>query len=177
MILIRGAEVYDPANEINGKTRDIWVEGERIIPTPIEPGNPEIIDGKGFIVAPAGIEIHTHVAGYGINTARHFLIGDPDKLDLLIPPAKTAAQRYLSLGYTTVFDAASSPIMARFTSNDLQEMAGIDRGTFTQLGDHLLLLKALARGSPEEIRDTFAWLLNISGGYAVKLVNPGGGIT
>jgi len=140
MILIRGAEVYDPAHGINGQVRDLWVDGERIAPAPLEPGTPEVIDGSGTILAPAGVEIHTHVAGYGLNSARRFLAGDPALLDLLTPSAETAAERYLSLGYTTVFDAASSPLMARLTSNDLQRMAGLDRGTFTQLGDHRLLL-------------------------------------
>jgi len=176
MILIRGAEVYDPANGVNGQVRDLWVDGDRIAPAPPEPGTPEVIDGSGTILAPAGVEIHTHVAGYGLNSARRFLAGDPALLDLLTPSAETAAERYLSLGYTTVFDAASSPLMARLTSNDLQRMAGLDRGTFTQLGDHRLLLQALAGGDLQEVRDTLAWLLRVSGGYAVKLVNPGGGV-
>jgi len=176
MILIRGAELYDPAHGINGQVRDLWVNGERIAPAPSEPGTPDVIDGSGTILAPAGVEIHTHVAGYGLNAARRFLVGDPALLDLLTPSAETAAQRYLSLGYTTVFDAASSPLMARSTSNDLQRMVGLDRGTFTQLGDHLLLLQTLARGDMQEVRDILAWLLHVAGGYAVKLVNPGGGI-
>jgi formylmethanofuran dehydrogenase subunit A len=176
MILIRGAEIYDPAHDMNGQIRDLWVEGEQIVAAPPEFGSPEVIDGSGTILAPAGVEIHTHVAGYGLNAARRFLIGDPVLLDLLTPSAETAAQRYLALGYTTVFDAASSPLMARFTFNDLQRMSGLDRGTFTQLGDHRLLLQALAGGDLQELRDTLAWLLHVSGGYAVKLVNPGSGL-
>ena len=176
MILIRGAEIYDPAHGINGQVRDLWVDGEQVSSTPLEPGTPDVIDGNGTILAPAGVEIHTHVAGYGLNSARRFLVGDPVLLDLLTPPAETAARRYLALGYTTVFDAASSPLMARFTSTDLESMTGVDCGTFTQLGDHHLLLQALAGGDMQEVRDTLAWLLHVSGGYAVKLVNPGGGI-
>lgn len=176
MILIRGAEVYDPAHGFNGQIRDLWVDGDRIVPTPSAYGTPSVIDASGTILAPAGVEIHTHVAGYGLNSARRFLSGDPASLDLLVPSAETAAGRYLALGYTTVFDAASSPLMARFTSDDLQRMTGLDRGTFTQLGDHHLLLQALAGGDLQEVRDTLAWLLHVAGGYAVKLVNPGGGV-
>ena len=176
MILIRGAEVYDPANGLNGQVQDVWVDGERIAPAPHSEVQHQYIDGRGTILAPAGVEIHTHVAGYGLSAARRFQAGNPAALDLLTPSAKTAAQRYLALGYTTVFDAASSPLMARLTSNDLQQMTVLDRGTFTQLGDHRLLLNALAHGNRQEVRDTLAWLLRISGGYAIKLVNPGGGI-
>ncbi len=176
MILIRGAELYDPAHGINGRIQDLWVDGEHISVAPAEFGTPDIIDGSGTILAPAGVEIHTHVAGYGLNAARRFMVGDPALLDTLTPSADIAAQHYLSMGYTTVFDAASSPLMARITSNDLLKMTGLDRGTFTQLGDHRLLLKSLAGGDLQELRDTLAWLLQVAGGYAVKLVNPGGGI-
>jgi len=176
MILIRGAEVFDPARSPNGQVRDLWVDGERIVPAPEQPGKYEVIEAGGMILAPAGIEIHSHVAGYALNAARRFLVADPEALQLLTPSARAAAGRYLALGYTTVFDAASSPLYARATHADLQSMAGVDRGTYTLMGDHLLLLQALARGDPGELRDTLAWLLQVSGGYAVKLVNPGGGI-
>jgi formylmethanofuran dehydrogenase subunit A len=176
MIVVRGAQVYDPAHSVDGEVRDVWVDGAHIIPAPPEDAVAEVIDGRGCILAPAAVEIHTHVAGYSLNAARRFLVGDPARLDLLAPSAESAARRYLSLGYTTVFDAASSPLLARLASNDLQHMAGVDRGTFTQLGDHRLLLHSLAKGDLPAARDTLAWLLQAAGGYAVKLVNPGGGL-
>ncbi|MBI4731642.1 MAG: formylmethanofuran dehydrogenase subunit A [Chloroflexi bacterium] len=176
MILIRGAEIYDPAHGIDGEVRDLWLDNGRIIAPPQEGAEPQVIDGRGMIVAPAGVEIHAHVAGYGLNAARRFLLPDAAALDLLTPPAKEAAERYLCLGYTTVFDAASSPLFARSTLADLESMQVLDRGTYTLMGDHLLLLKALAAGDRGNIRDTLSWLLQVSGGYAVKLVNPGGGI-
>jgi formylmethanofuran dehydrogenase subunit A len=175
MIVIRGAEIYDPAHNVNGLIQDVWVDNGCIIETPPNPGTHEIIDARGCLLAPAGVEIHTHVAGAGLNAARRFMLGDPSQLDLLTPPAEVAAQRYIALGFTTVFDAASSPLLARQTSNDLHRMNGVDRGTFTQVGDHRLLLHALARGDRTEVRDVLFWLLRIAGGYAVKLVNPGSG--
>jgi len=74
------------------------VDGEHISAAPPEFGTPDIIDGSGTILAPAGVEIHTHVAGYGLNAARRFMIGDPALLDLLAPSADIAAQHYLSMG-------------------------------------------------------------------------------
>ncbi len=176
MILIRGAEVYDPAQGLKGEVRDLWVDGECIVPAPENPPEYQVIEAKGMILAPAGVEIHSHVAGYSLNAARRFLSSDPETMQLLTPQAQVAAGRYLSLGYTTVFDAASSPLYARVTHSDLTSMSGVDRGTYTLMGDHLLLLQALARNDPDELRDTLAWLLQVSGGYAIKLVNPGGGI-
>ncbi len=180
MIVLRGGQVYDPANGVEGETRDLWIDGERIAAAPDgaaqSAADHTVIDTRGLVVAPAGVEIHTHVAGYGLNAARRFLQGSQEALRLLAPPAAQAAADYLATGYTTVFDAASSPLYARFTHTDLQRMAGLDRGTYTLMGDHTLLLQALAGGSRVEVRDVIAWLLQVSGGYAVKLVNPGAGL-
>ncbi len=176
MILIHGAEIYDPAHGINGQVGDLWVDGEKIVPPPVEPGPEQVIDATGMILAPAGIEIHTHVAGSGLNTARCFLSDNPASLDSLAPPAQIAAGRYLALGYTTIFDAACPPLMASLTMGDFRQMTGIDRGCYTQLGDHRLLLQSLAKSDLPQVRAVLAWLLRRSGGYAVKLVNPGSGI-
>jgi formylmethanofuran dehydrogenase subunit A len=175
MIVIRDAEVFDYAHGINGTIRDVWVDGQYIAAPPEEPSGYEEIDGKGCILAPAGVEIHSHIAGYGLDSIRQFLSNNFADLDSLAPSPDTIAERYLKLGYTTIFDAASSPLLSLTTHRDLDRMRGVDRGTYTLMGDHALLLEALASGNAAEIRDTIAWLLKLSGGYAVKLVNPGSG--
>ncbi len=180
MIVVRGGQVYDPANGIDGEFRDLWIAGERITAAPPEPeqatGRQTVIDAHGLFVAPAAVDIHTHVAGYGLNAARRFWPGNPEMQRLLAPPADQAAADYLSMGYTTVFDAASSPFYASRAHVDLRRMPSLDRGTYTLMGDHRLLLKILAGGSRNEARDMIAWLLQVSGGYAVKLVNAGAGL-
>jgi formylmethanofuran dehydrogenase subunit A len=175
MIVIQGAEVYDYAHGIQGAVQDVWVEGERIIKAPENPAKYDVIDGRGCIVAPAGIEIHSHFAGYGMDSIRQFLSSNSAALDTLAPSPENVTERYLKLGYTTLFDAASSPLLSLGTHQDMDRMNIVDRGTYTLMGDHALLLDALTSGNAPEIRDTIAWLLKISGGYAVKLVNPGAG--
>lgn len=176
MIVIRGGELYDPAHGVEGEARDLWVDQGHIVPAQATAGNAEIMDARGMIVAPAGVEIHTHVAGSGLNAARRFLLNDCGTLDALANQARFAAEQYLCLGYTTVMDAASAPLFARSTMADLQQMEVVDRGTYTLMGDNRMLLEALADDDRNRIRDTLAWLLEASGGYAVKLVNPGGGL-
>ena len=173
MIVIRGAEVYDPAHGIRGEVRDVWIDGDRIVASPQSPEEFQVLDAHGCFIAPAGVEIHTHVAGYGLNAARRFLLGQEIESDSLLPSARVAAQRYLELGYTTVMDAASSPLFSRSTLSDLQNMPGVDCGSYTLMGDHKLLLKSLETGNMQYMQDMIAWLLLVSGGYAVKLVNPG----
>ncbi len=175
MIVIRGAEVYDYAHGIHGVVQDVWVDGEHIVDAPKNPAKYDVIDGKGCVLAPAGVEIHSHFAGYGLDFIRQFLSSNSVALDTLASSPETAAERYLKLGYTTLFDAASSPLLSLTTHQDLDRMMVVDRGTYTLMGDHKQLLSALAKGDASEIRDTIAWLLQVSGGYAVKLVNPGAG--
>ena len=31
MLVIKGGQVYDPINGINGETKDIWIEGGKIV--------------------------------------------------------------------------------------------------------------------------------------------------
>ncbi|NPV56145.1 MAG: formylmethanofuran dehydrogenase subunit A [Anaerolineae bacterium] len=176
MLVIRGAQRYNPAQGTQAQIGDLWVDGERIIPPPQQAGDVEVIDAHGKIVAPAGIEIHTHVAGYPLNAARRFLLANPDHAQGLLPTPQAAAERYLRMGYTTVFDAAMSPLFARHTQYDLNQMTQLDRGTYTQIGDYRQMMTALAVGDIAYVRDLIAWLVRITGGYAVKLVNPGGGL-
>jgi formylmethanofuran dehydrogenase subunit A len=126
-----------------------------------------------MIVAPAGVELHTHVAGAALNAARMLFLGQPDLENVLLPAASEAARRYLNMGYTTVMEAAMPSLLAWQTHADLEQMANLSRGAFTNLGDHSLLIAAAAKRDSRKLQDVIAWLLEITGGYAVKLVNPG----
>ncbi|MEL7643883.1 MAG: hypothetical protein AAGU25_07220, partial [bacterium] len=74
MIVIRCAEVYNPARGYAAQSGDLWIEDGRII-TPRPDVIPEqVIDARGMIIAPAGVEIHTHVTGYPLSLARRFTL-------------------------------------------------------------------------------------------------------
>lgn len=175
MIVIRGGKVYDPAAGVEGEIRDIWIEDGRIVEVTEHGECAQVIDADGMIVAPAGVEIHAHVAGAQLTAARGLAAGQEDVLNSLLPTPEQAAESYLMLGYTTIFDAAMPPLFSRQTQSDLENMDGVDRGSFTLMGDHILLRQAAIRKDTQGLKDAMAWLLHVSGGYAVKLVNPGGG--
>jgi len=175
MIVIRGAELYNPARGFAPQKGDLWIDGGRIIQPSLSAVPDQVIDARGMIIAPAGVEIHTHIAGYPLSLARRFLLTEGVRDNRLLPSPQEAACKYLKLGYTTVFDAATSPMYALSSYLDMQQMKGIDRGTFILAGDYHLLLQALARNDLQYASDFLAWLVARSGGYAVKLVNPGGG--
>ena len=69
---IAGGTVYDPANGIDGQVRDIWIAGSRIVEPPTDPEvkPTRIIDARGLVVMPGGVDMHCHIVGPKVNTAR-----------------------------------------------------------------------------------------------------------
>ena len=68
---IVGGAVYDPANGIDGEVRDICVADGRIVAD--LPAGAPILDARGMVVMPGGVDIHSHVASSSCNHARRLL--------------------------------------------------------------------------------------------------------
>ena len=186
---ISGGTVYDPANQVDGEVRDICVEEGRIVAS--LPDAAPTLDVRGMIVMPGGVDIHSHLASSSCNHARRLLpeeraadpVRAPDLTDDTIPRSGTGGTvpstfttgyRYAGLGYTTVFDAAVAPLMARHSHAELEDTPCVDGGIFILLGNDEYLLRQVAAGERDRARDYAAWLLGSTGGYAIKIVNPGG---
>ena len=69
---IAGGTVYDPANGIDGQVRDIWIAGGKIVAPPADPEirPTRVIDARGLVVMPGGVDMHCHIVGSKVNTAR-----------------------------------------------------------------------------------------------------------
>jgi len=91
-----------------------------------------------------------------------------------VPTTFTTGYRYAGLGYTTVFDAAVAPLLARHSHAELDDTPCVDGGIFVLMGNDEYLLRQVAAGERERARDYAAWLVSSTGGYAIKVVNPGG---
>lgn len=187
---ITGGSVYDPANGIDGAVGDICIADGRIVDD--VPASAPRLDARGMIVMPGGVDTHAHIAGGAVNVARRLLpedhARDPAGAPVLDDPASvprsgsggtvpstfTTGYRYAGLGYTTVFDAAVAPLMARLAHAQLDDTPIIDAGFFALLGNDEFLLRQIDAGERERAREYAAWLLASSGAYAIKLVNPGG---
>jgi formylmethanofuran dehydrogenase subunit A len=187
---IAGGHVHDPANDVEGEVRDICIEDGRIVAH--LPATAPSLDARGMVVMPGGVDIHAHVAGSSVNLARRLLPEErsldpapwPPHLDPATPPRSgsggtvpstfTTGYRYAGLGYTTVFDAATAPIHARLSHAELDDTPIVDGGFFVLLGNDELLLRLVAAGERERAREYAGWLLGATGGYAIKIVNPGG---
>ena len=186
---IAGGTVHDPANQIDGEVRDIYVEDGRIVAS-LPDGTPTL-DAHGMIVMPGGVDIHSHLASSSCNHARRLLPEEhavdpapaPDLREGLsprsgtggtVPSSFTTGYRYAGLGYTTAFDAAVAPLMARHSHAELEDTPCLDGGIFVLMGNDEYLLRQVATGERERARDYAAWLVGSTGGYAIKIVNPGG---
>ncbi len=186
---IAGGTIYDPANHVDGVVGDICVADGRIVPD--VGAGATLIDATGMVVMPGGVDIHSHVAGSGVNMARRLSPdehdADPADAPLLVdgghgrsgsggtvPTAFTTGYRYAGLGYTTVFDAAVAPLLARTAHADFDDTPIVDGGFFVLMGNDDYLLHLIAAGELESAREYAAWLLGAAGGYAIKIVNPGG---
>jgi formylmethanofuran dehydrogenase subunit A len=181
--------VYDPANGIDGRVQDLWIEDGRLIAPPADPRAraDRTLDAAGLVVMPGGIDMHCHIAGPKVNIARKMR---PEEKRAAEPVRRTATTRsgtlgsvpstfatgykYAALGYTTAFDAAIGPLAARHAHEELEDTPAIDKGFYVLMGNNHYILQALQDGEPERLRAFVAWLLGAAKGYAPKLVNPGG---
>jgi formylmethanofuran dehydrogenase subunit A len=186
-IRITGGRVHDPANGVDGEIRDVCIEGGQIVS---EVG-PEArrIDARGMVVMPGGVDIHAHIAGPKVNAARKLTPderrGDPlERTELLrsgtgglVPSTFATGYRYSLLGYTTVVEAAAPPLAARQVLSELRDTPMIDKAFLILMGNNQVLFELIRESGgavSSQLRDAVAWWLDATGGYGVKLVNPGG---
>jgi formylmethanofuran dehydrogenase subunit A len=183
---IAGGAVHDPVHGVDGEVRDVCVADGRIV-AELPPDAPSL-DVSGMVVMAGGVDIHSHVAGGSVNLARRLLPEDHDPVrapDLvegrrrsgsggLLPTTFTTGYRYAGLGYTTVFDAAVAPLMARLAHVELDDTPIVDAGFFILLGNDDYLLRQIAAGERARAHEYAAWALGATRAYAIKIVNPGG---
>ena len=186
---ITGGTIYDPANGIDGQVGDIWIVDGQVVETPVDPAASadRTIDATGLVVMPGGIDMHCHIAGPKVNTARKMIPDDKRNSDPVhrtrltrsgtggsVPSTFATGYLYAGLGYTTAFDAAVPPLGARHAHEELADTPIIDKGFYVLMGNNHYVMKQLANGEPGLLKAYIAWLLNSTKGYTAKLVNPGG---
>lgn len=189
LVKIAGGRVHDPVHGIDGEVRDIWIRDGRIVEGPADDSErpDRTLDVSGMVVMPGGIDMHCHIAGPKVNTARKMMPDDkrnarPVRRTRLtrsgttgsVPSTFATGYLYAGLGYTTAFDAAVPPLTARHAHEELGDTPVIDKGFYVMMGNNHYIMKKLAAEEPDRVRDYVAWLLNSVKGYAAKLVNPGG---
>jgi formylmethanofuran dehydrogenase subunit A len=187
MLGIINGTVYDPANGIDGQVRDIWIKDGKIVAAEsAERAGAEVLDATGLVVMAGGVDIHSHIVGTKVNACRKFRPEDHrdhtrtrttitrSGAGYTVPTTFMTGYQYAEMGYTTVMEAATAPLVARHTHEELQDTPIIDKGAFITMGNNHFIMNCIRDGQREKARDYVAWLLAASKGYAIKVVNPGG---
>ncbi|MDO9239553.1 MAG: amidohydrolase family protein, partial [Methylicorpusculum sp.] len=122
LIRLKGGRIYDPAQKQEGVVSDIYIRDGVIVNHPESASLADVeYDITGKVVMAGAIDIHSHIAGGNVNTARLLL---PEqhrnflarKLNHPFSTARWSATetgyRYALMGYTTVVEPAVLPINA-----------------------------------------------------------------
>ncbi|MFP6700779.1 MAG: formylmethanofuran dehydrogenase subunit A [Planctomycetaceae bacterium] len=186
---ITGGTIYDPANGVDGQLGDIWIVDGCVVESPSEEGvkADRTLDATGLVVMPGGVDMHCHIAGPKVNTARKMIPEDKRTADPVVrtrltrsgtvgsvPSTFATGYLYAGLGYTTAMDAAVPPLGARHAHEELEDTPIIDKGFYVLMGNNHYVMKQLAADEPGLLKAYIAWLLHSTKGFAAKLVNPGG---
>jgi len=173
---LAGGRIIDPANG-RDETGDLWFEAGRIISPPgPERQAGESYDVSGAIVLAGGIDVHSHIAGANVNTAR-LLLPDlrHDGAFDAAPIGFEIGRLYAAMGFTMVVEPAISPNVALQAHLELAAIPFIDKSILTVLGNEDYLLRLLRAGeSTAAVADYAARMLAGTRGLGVKVVNPGG---
>ncbi len=189
LIKLTGGTLYDPANNVDGQVRDLWIAGDKIVAPPSDPATRPTreIGARGLVVMPGGVDMHCHIAGPKVNVARKMRPEEKRGSQVLhktavahsgtlgsVPSTFATGYKYAGMGYTTAFDAAIPPLAARHAHEEFADTPCIDKGIYVLMGNNHYVMRSIQRNEPQKLKSFIAWLLGAAKGYAPKLVNPGG---
>ncbi len=183
LIHIKGAHIVDPANG-HDQIGDLWIRDDTIVAPPPGAQADEMVDATGLIAMAGGIDIHSHIAGANVNTAR-LMLPEQHRAHARRPALTPLSQvgwttfetgrLYAEMGFTTVVEPAVSPHNALHAHLELADTPIIDKAILTILGNDDFGLGLMRSGEgPSAIRDHVAWTLQTTRALGIKVVNAGG---
>ena len=137
---LKNAKAYDPTQKWNGSMQEIWLEDDRICaePNADDQAKATYYDLTGAVVMASAIDIHSHIAGGNVNTAR-LLLPDQHRNHLQrqkVHPFQCAkwssfdtGYRYAEMGYGLVIEPAMLPVNAPQVHAELADIPMIDTGS------------------------------------------------
>ncbi|MEK1890795.1 MAG: formylmethanofuran dehydrogenase subunit A [Phyllobacterium sp.] len=182
LIRLMGGDVVDPVSGATGR-RDLWMRDGVIVDAPDGAAADETHDVSGCIVMAGAIDIHSHIGGGNVNTARLLL---PEQHAAHQPrPANTplanagwstfqTGSLYAQMGFTTVVEPAMAPHTALHTHLELADIPIIDKATLAILGNDDFTLSLLRNEKSSAMLDDYvAWIVGSSRALGVKVINAG----
>lgn len=182
---LKGGQLFDPAQGLNGTVQDLYYRDGVLIAAPDLAAVIDVdYDVSGKVVMAGAIDIHSHIAGGNVNTARLLL---PEqhrnsmarKLGHAFSTARWSTTetgyRYAKMGYTTVVEPAVLPANALDAHLQMADIPIIDTAGLAILGNDDFLLRLLrAKASQNQINDYVAWTLQATRCLGLKVINAGG---
>jgi formylmethanofuran dehydrogenase subunit A len=184
-LIIKNGIVYDPLNKIDGDKKEIYIK-DGIVVDKVN-GDAKVIDAYGMIVFPGGVDPHSHIAGPKVNVGRSFRPDDkpPESnykrtkmtrsgTGFAVPSTWLIGYHYARMGYTTVSEPALPLLEARHVHEEFLHIPIIDKLAYPLFGNNWYVLQYIRDNDMDKLAAYVAWVLKVTKGYAIKLVNPGG---
>jgi formylmethanofuran dehydrogenase subunit A len=188
-LIIKGGFVVDPTRKMDGDVADVAIKDGKIVDK--VSSSAKVIDAKGKTVMAGAVDVHAHVAGPKVNVGR--LFRPEDKLcsgvcrssmaqkngyriesGFSIPSTFKTGYDYARMGYAFVMEAAMPPLYSPHIHEEIHDTPIIDEAALPVFGNNWFVMDYLKKGEVENTAAYIAWLLNVTKGFGVKCVNPGG---
>ena len=180
--MILGGYLVDPVNHLDGPG-DLWIEGGRIVAPPAGGRATETVDCTGCVVMAGAIDVHSHIGGGNVNTAR-LLLPEEHPASLRRPgetplsrigfDVDTTGRLYAEMGFTTVIEPAMMPSNGLHAHLELADIPIIDKGALVVLGNEDFLLTLLrGKESRSAVRDYVSYMVESTGALGIKVINAG----
>ncbi|MEA2070037.1 MAG: formylmethanofuran dehydrogenase subunit A [Asgard group archaeon] len=180
--------IFDPLNNIDGEKKELHIlDGKIVSSSEVKKADKiKTIDASNMIIFPGGVDIHAHIAGPKVNVGRllrpedHRLSHNPASIiqragvGQTVPSTYYTGYAYAKMGYTSVMEPAMPPLKARHTHEELQDIPILDKAAYTLMSGNWFLMERMNELNMKELCAYVSWLLSVTGGYTIKLVNPGG---
>jgi formylmethanofuran dehydrogenase subunit A len=164
---LKRGQLFDPAQGLNGTVQDLYFRDGVLIATPDLAAVIDVdYDVSGKFVMAGAIDIHSHIAGGNVNTARLLL---PEqhrnsmarKLGHAFSTARWSTTetgyRYVQMGYTTAVEPAVVPANALDAHLQMVDIPIIDTAGLAILGNDDFLLRLMrSRASQNQINNYVA---------------------
>ncbi|MFX1396664.1 MAG: amidohydrolase family protein [Promethearchaeota archaeon] len=172
-LIIKNGIVVDPADNINGESKDILIENGIVVDNFSKDSDIIEINASGKTVVPAALDIHAHVASQQVNWAR--LLGRQDKqfqekwngLRL-----ESIARDYISNGYTFFLEANVFPSLAKQTIFNFSHIPVLDKAMLINASNLWPLELEYQRSKTEDIAVFISDLLKKTKSFGIKAYNP-----
>jgi formylmethanofuran dehydrogenase subunit A len=160
-IKISQGRVFDPAHGWQGEVRDLFLDGDRIVPRLALVDR--VIDARDQAVVAGGIDLRGQAATYGLNFLRLWgMVPSPEKL----------GETYAALGYTHVHEPFLTLATAAYVHRELAALPVVDGSAslVINLRDLDLWLKDGDRRA--EVAPTLQFFLEKTRALNFRIVEP-----